>query len=151
MSGDHHKDPNYMGVFVALIILTAAEIGIFYLHLPQLVMVISLVLMALAKAGLVAAYFMHLRFERRTLAIIVLTPLILSAVIIIGLVPDADNRFSYPRKAPTNWVLPGEKGAEENAPAEGAAPAAPGEGQEAPPQQSPPQEPPPAPAGETPA
>ncbi|HEV8337706.1 MAG TPA: cytochrome C oxidase subunit IV family protein [Candidatus Polarisedimenticolia bacterium] len=149
MSGEGHQEPNYMGVFVALIILTAAEIGIFYLHLPQLVMVVSLVLMALAKAGLVAAYFMHLRFEKRTLAIIVLTPLILSAVIIIGLVPDANNRFSYPRKAPTNWVLPGEKGAEESAPAEGGAPGAPGEGQEAP--EAPPKDLPPAPAGETPA
>jgi cytochrome c oxidase subunit IV len=150
MSAAGHQEPNYMGVFVALIILTAAEIGVFYLHLPQLVMVISLVLMALAKAGLVAAYFMHLRFEKRTLAIIVLTPLVLSAVIIIGLVPDADNRFSYPRKPPTKWVLPGEKGAEESAPAT-AEPATPGEGQETAPPQGQPQEPPPAPAGETPA
>src|SRR5207249_6102284 len=118
-SGGEHKETNYMGVFWALLVLTVAEVGIFYLHPPRLVLVISLILMALVKAGLVAAYFMHLRFEAKTLALIVISPLGLSALLIIGLTPDA--RYNPPRKPPTQWVLPGQEGKEKKQP-EGAAP-----------------------------
>ena len=114
MAGSGHKEPNYMGVFWALLVLTLAEVGIFYLHIPRLVMVGSLTLMALAKAGLVAAYFMHLRFEKRTLALIVISPLLLSALLIIGLTPDAS--YGWPRKPPTEWTLPGHEGAGEAKP-----------------------------------
>jgi cytochrome c oxidase subunit IV len=114
-----HKEPNYMGVFWALLVLTLAEVGIFYLRPPHLVLVISLVLMALVKAGLVAAYFMHLRFEAKTLAIIVISPLGLSALMLIGLTPDA--HYGPPRKPPTQWTLPGHEGVQQGTP-EGAAP-----------------------------
>jgi hypothetical protein len=77
-------------------------------------MVLSLILMALAKAGLVAAYFMHLRFEKKTLALIVISPLALSALIIVGLTPDA--YFGWPRKPPTRWTLPGHEGVENGQP-----------------------------------
>lgn len=107
MEAAGHKEPNYMGVFWALLVLTLAEVGIVYLHLPKVIMVITLVLMALAKAGLVAAYFMHLALEKRTLALIVVSPLVLSAVIIIGLLPDSV--YNYPRKPPERWVLPGQE------------------------------------------
>jgi caa(3)-type oxidase subunit IV len=109
MSGAEHKEPNYMGVFWALLVLTLAEVAVFLLHPPRLVLVLSLILMALAKAGLVAAYFMHLRFESRTLTFIVISPLVLATLLIIGLTPDAS--FSHPRKPPTEWVLPGQEGA----------------------------------------
>jgi len=116
MEAAEHKEPNYMGVFWALLVLTLAEVGIFYLHLPKVIMIVCLVSMALVKAGLVAAYFMHLALEKRTLALIVVSPLILSAVIIIGLTPDSV--FNYPRKPPDRWVLPGqEEPAQENEPA----------------------------------
>ena len=113
MEAAEHKEPNYMGVFWALLVLTLAEVGIFYLHLPKLVMILSLITMALAKAGLVAAYFMHLALEKRTLAVIVVSPLLLAAVIIIGLTPDSV--FNYPRKAPERWVLPGQEEPEKEA------------------------------------
>jgi cytochrome c oxidase subunit IV len=126
-----HKEPNYMGVFWALLALTMAEVGVFYLHLPRLVMVLSLIVMALAKAGLVAAYFMHLALEKRTLALIVISPLVLSGVIIIGLTPDSV--FNYPRKPPEKWLLPGQEEPKEQ---QEAAPAVPEE--QKPPQQEPP-------------
>src|SRR5262245_39917132 len=126
-----HKEPNYMGVFWALLVLTLAEVGVFYLHLPRLIMVLSLIVMALAKAGLVAAYFMHLALEKRTLALIVVSPLILSGVLIVGLSPDSV--FNYPRKPPERWVLPGQEEPKEQ---HEAAPTAPEE--QKPPQQEPP-------------
>jgi caa(3)-type oxidase subunit IV len=116
MEAAEHKEPNYIGVFWALLVLTLAEVGIFYLHLNKIIMIVCLVAMALAKAGLVAAYFMHLALEKRTLAVIVVSPLLLAAVIIIGLTPDSV--FNYPRKPPERWVLPGQE-----EPAQGTEPA----------------------------
>jgi len=54
----------------------------------RLIIVILLVGMALTKAALVALYFMHLRFERVTLGVIALTPLVLCLFLILMLSPD---------------------------------------------------------------
>lgn len=59
---DHHT--NYMAVFGALVVLTGIEIAapmVLYSFFPLLVAV--LMVLALAKAGLVGYYFMHLKFE----------------------------------------------------------------------------------------
>ncbi len=88
MSGTH-QEPNYMKVFYSLAVLTAVEIGVAYARmLPLLVMGFLLVVLALVKACLVGMYFMHLKFEKRTLGIIALTPLILCTLLIIALLPD---------------------------------------------------------------
>ena len=83
-----HAEPNYMHVFYALTILTAVEIGVVFLPLSKMIIAVMLVALALAKAVLVAMYFMHLKFEKRTLGIIALTPLILCTLLIIALLPD---------------------------------------------------------------
>ena len=141
MATGEHKEPNYMGVFWALLILTLAEVGIFYLHVPRLVLIVSLVAMALAKAGLVAAYFMHLRFEKMTLAIIVVSPLALSVLMLIGLTPDS--RYAPEREPPKEWVLPGHETEPSASPEDEQAPGSHGD------PASPPAEQPP-PAGSTP-
>ena len=97
MSSDatDHAEPNYWGVWAALLILTVAEVAIIYMPLPRMVTVISLIGFALAKAALVAAYFMHLKFERVPLMLVVLSPLLLSAILYIGLVPDATTHIRW--------------------------------------------------------
>ncbi len=88
MSGTH-QEPNYMAVFYSLAVLTAVEVGVAYSRfLPLLIMGFMLVVLALAKAALVGMYFMHLKFEKRTLGIIAMTPLILCTLLIIALLPD---------------------------------------------------------------
>ncbi len=83
-----HQEPNYMHIFYALSVLTAVEIGAVFLPIDKMIIAVMLVTLALAKAVLVAMYFMHLKFEKRTLGIIALTPLILCALLIIALLPD---------------------------------------------------------------
>jgi len=83
-----HQEPNYMAVFYSLAALTAVEIGVIYLPIGKLFIAIMLVALALAKALLVAMYFMHLKFEKRTLGMIALTPLVLCTLLIIALLPD---------------------------------------------------------------
>lgn len=97
MSSDatDHAEPNYWGVFLALLILTVVEVGLIYTKMPRVVMVVSLILFALTKAALVAAYFMHLKFERGPLILVVLSPLVLSAILYIGLVPDATTHILW--------------------------------------------------------
>ena len=85
---DHHKEPNYMGVFYLLAVLTVLEIGVIYLPIGKLIIGFMLVIMALVKAALVGMYFMHLKFEKRTLGMIALTPLVLCTFLMFMLVPD---------------------------------------------------------------
>ena len=56
---------------------------------PYVAKVVLLVGLALSKASLVALYFMHLRFEIRTLGIIALTPMILCVFFLFMLFPDS--------------------------------------------------------------
>ena len=85
---DNHKEPNYMGVFYLLAVLTVLEIGVIYLPIGKMVIGSMLVIMALVKAALVAMYFMHLKFEKRTLGMIALTPLVICTFLMFMLVPD---------------------------------------------------------------
>jgi cytochrome c oxidase subunit IV len=83
-----HPQPNYMGVFWWLLALTIAEVIVAYAHMPRPITVILLVGMAFTKAAMVALYFMHLKFERSTLTLIALTPLILCIFLSLMLLPD---------------------------------------------------------------
>ncbi len=83
-----HAEPNYIGVFWWLLALTILEIAVIYMPMARLIIVILLVGMALSKAALVGMYFMHLKFERLTLGVIALTPLILCVFLILMLFPD---------------------------------------------------------------
>ncbi len=83
-----HTEPNYIGVFWWLLALTILEIAVIYMPMARLIIVILLVGMALSKAALVGMYFMHLKFERLTLGLIAITPLILCVFLILMLFPD---------------------------------------------------------------
>lgn len=83
-----HSEPNYIGVFWWLLALTILEIAVIYMPMARIIIVTLLVGLALSKAALVALYFMHLKFERFTLGLIALTPLILCVFLILMLLPD---------------------------------------------------------------
>ena len=87
-----HKEPNYMGIFWWLLALTILEIATTRLPAPHLIVAILLVGMALSKACLVAMYFMHLRFERKILAMIAATPLVLCVFLAMMLLPDSKGK-----------------------------------------------------------
>ena len=70
------KRKQYMMVFIALIVLTALELGIVYLDIGRFALISGLVALALAKAAAVAMYFMHLKEEARWLKLTVGVPLL---------------------------------------------------------------------------
>ena len=83
-----HKHPNYMAIFWWLAILTVVELAVVFLPLGKLTIGILLCALALGKAALVAAYFMHLAFETKTLTWIAFTPLVIATLLIFVLLPD---------------------------------------------------------------
>ncbi|MDE0086785.1 MAG: cytochrome C oxidase subunit IV family protein [Candidatus Poribacteria bacterium] len=95
MAQDEHKDhPKYMYIFLWLFILTVIEIVVAIPEYSIVLKAILLIGLACGKAFLVAAYFMHLKLEKRTLAVIVITPFLICVFLVIMLMPDltSDNR-----------------------------------------------------------
>ena len=92
---EDHKHPNYMAIFWILLALTLLEV--LAAKMPTWInestavwttTVVVLVLMAFAKALYVALFFMHLKFERRTLILIACAPVFLAVVLALALLPD---------------------------------------------------------------
>ena len=83
-----HDEPNYMAIFYWLFGLTVLEVAVTYIGLPKALMIAILVVLAFTKAALVAMYFMHLRFEKRTLAIVALAPPVLLVMFVFITYPD---------------------------------------------------------------
>jgi len=88
MAETTHPEPNYISVFWWLLILTILEIAVVYTPIAKMIIAVMLVTLAVTKAALVAMYFMHLKFERRTLALVALSPFVLCVFLILMLTPD---------------------------------------------------------------
>lgn len=76
------KHPNYLAIFWILLAVTILEVGYSFLQVPRPVLIGGLVALACFKALLVALYFMHLKFERKSLGIIVASTLILGVILV---------------------------------------------------------------------
>ena len=98
-----HKHPNYMAIFWILAILTVVEIAVVFLPFGKLVNGTLLCALAVGKAALVAMYFMHLKFETRTLGLIAVTPLVIATLLVFVILPDAffvDHKTANVKPAP---------------------------------------------------
>ena len=88
-----HKHPNYMAIFYWLAILTVGEIAVVflphYISMSKFAVGVFLCAFAIVKATLVAMYFMHLKFETRTLGLIAVTPLAIATLLVFVILPDA--------------------------------------------------------------
>jgi len=77
----------YLVVWGALVVLTAVTVAVSYVHLGLMNVVVAL-LIASAKASLVALFFMHLRYESRLVWGFALTPIFFLVLIIAGTLSD---------------------------------------------------------------
>lgn len=79
---EHRPHPNYVGVFVVLFVLTAIEVGVSFVpQLPQAPILISLMIL---KAGAVALYYMHLKFDSRVFSWLFGTGLVTATFLLIS-------------------------------------------------------------------
>ena len=74
--------PNYLLVFLALAVLTVAEVGVTMLPIPQIPILAAL---AAAKVVLVAMFYMHLRTDSRWFTYIFLVPIPFVVMIVVSL------------------------------------------------------------------
>lgn len=83
-----HKEPRYMLIWLALLILTAIEVAVASVGLNRTLLIWTLVGLAIWKAALVALYFMHLRFERLRLVILALAPVPLAFILVLAVLTE---------------------------------------------------------------
>ena len=62
---EHPSDATYIKVALILGFITAAEVGTYYIELSTELLLLLLLPMMIAKFGIVAAFFMHLRFDNK--------------------------------------------------------------------------------------
>lgn len=77
----------YVAVWAGLLVLTGATVAVSYFDLGLLNVVVAL-LIASAKASLVALFFMHLKFESRMVWTFALVPIFFLALIVGGTLSD---------------------------------------------------------------
>lgn len=88
MENSEHVERPYMKVFAWLGIITLVEVGITFLPIAKLIIILFLIALAVSKALLVAMYYMHLKYDRRILTVIAVSPLVLAALLTLALLPD---------------------------------------------------------------
>ena len=81
----HEKHINPVWVFAILTIGTVIEIAITLFHLPREFLIPTLLAMSFSKAALVAAYYMHLRYEKPLFTIVFITPALFAVFLIFVL------------------------------------------------------------------
>jgi cytochrome c oxidase subunit IV len=80
----------FVGVWGWLLGLTAFEVFLAYLRLPALIMLTILVGISLIKAALIVSYFMHLRFEKLGLFLLLVPAMVFCiCMMLIMFFPDS--------------------------------------------------------------
>ncbi len=81
----HISNSVYLIVGGFLVVLTAMEITVAYVHALRPVMVPILVVLAIAKFALIAMFFMHLRYEKWAVNTIFVFPLTIALGVFLSL------------------------------------------------------------------
>lgn len=85
-----HSHPNYMLIFVYLVVLTAASFVTYFVQgtLGTLGVIAFVMAVAMCKASLVGLFFMHLKFEGPWKYIMLVPPGVLAVVLVLAIIPD---------------------------------------------------------------
>ncbi len=79
----------FVFVWGSLVALTGAEVFLAYQHLAIKVMLGLLMSLSIIKASLIISYFMHLRYERRSLALTLMPALVWVVGMLFMFFPDS--------------------------------------------------------------
>jgi cytochrome c oxidase subunit 4 len=79
----------FLSVWGWLLLLTALEVFLGYIHLPVVYMLVILMGASIIKAALIVAYFMHLRFERINLILTIVPALVICICLLLVFFPDS--------------------------------------------------------------
>jgi len=76
---------SYFKVFIALLLLTALTVAVTTIHFGDTLNIVIGLLIAIAKASLVAYIFMHLKFDNKRVRLFVYIPLFFFMVMVFAL------------------------------------------------------------------
>ena len=76
-------------VWFWLLALTGGEVFLAYQDLPLKIMLIILMTLSIIKASLIISYFMHLRYERRSLVLTLMPALVFVLGMMFVVFPDS--------------------------------------------------------------
>jgi hypothetical protein len=80
----------YWTTWLVLLGITVAMLWIDGMAIPRTAFVVTMILAMLVKASIIAARFMHLRFERPSLVMMVVVGLLVTGTVLYALIaPDA--------------------------------------------------------------
>jgi cytochrome c oxidase subunit 4 len=78
----HHPSPaKYVGIAILLAIITGLEVALYYIKMPAGLLVGFLMVLAFLKFTMVAAFFMHLKFDSPMLRRMFVAGIVLASVI----------------------------------------------------------------------
>jgi cytochrome c oxidase subunit 4 len=93
---DAHADTHQHGsrqlflyVWFWLLALTGVEVYLAYIHLGVKLMLTLLMGLSIIKASLIISYFMHLRYEKRSLVLILMPAMVFVIVLLFAFFPDS--------------------------------------------------------------
>jgi cytochrome c oxidase subunit 4 len=75
----------YLRVATVLTVITAIEVAVFYMPAMQTWLVPTLIVLSAAKFGLVASFYMHLKFDSKVFSWLFYFPMGIAAAIIVAL------------------------------------------------------------------
>ncbi len=82
----HPGAATYLTIAAFLVVLTAMEITVFYVHALHPVLVPVLMVLAAAKFALVAMFYMHLKYDNWLLTGVFVFPLIIATLLLVSLI-----------------------------------------------------------------
>jgi len=82
---EHASIGTYVKVALILSVVTALEFGVLYIRALTPILVPLLLVLSAGKFLLVVLFFMHLRYDSRTLTVLFLGPLLIAAGIVVAL------------------------------------------------------------------
>jgi cytochrome c oxidase subunit IV len=77
----HPSPAKYVAIAIFLAVITALEVGLYYINMPEALLVIFLMFLAFLKFTMVAAFFMHLKFDSPMLRRVFITGIFLAGVV----------------------------------------------------------------------
>ncbi|MCI0588055.1 MAG: cytochrome C oxidase subunit IV family protein [Planctomycetes bacterium] len=89
----------YVSILLVLLVGTALTVAASEIHLGRAGNITLALLIASAKASCVAAFFMHLKWDRGWIWLFVLYPLVLFSILVIALWPDISYRLGDAARA----------------------------------------------------
>jgi cytochrome c oxidase subunit 4 len=84
----------FLAVLGALLVLTLVEVILAYFEVGLILMLTILIGLSVIKAGLIMAYFMHLKFERQSLVMALVPALVICICLLFVFFPDGRRLYN---------------------------------------------------------